>query len=496
MSPMSPSEQLFCMVAIFFVGAALGMGLRRYKGYIIFSLKRHGQSGTSSERLARDLIQAFFGCVPLESLIATTREYPIRIRADLQRALDELLDRDAGLKHFCAVHKRYAYEGIRFSGLIAPDDYPAVVASPEYEEVDIGEPQPVRCLHNGLWLLEKNGIRYAAFMESSQRPGHCSADLRFFLVTPNGGPGTTLAQDLLRKLEQAMCQARSYRGKILSLDVDHNYTGRATGLIVHKLRKVQRSEVILPERVLELLDRNVIRFAAQRQRLLHHGQSARKGLLFYGPPGTGKTHTIHYLAGALDGHTMLLITAEQVGLLPEYMTVARLLQPSVVVIEDVDLIGRQRTTMHSACEEVVLNKLLNEMDGLKEDAEILFLLTTNHPESLETALTSRPERIDQAIEFPIPDESGRDKLVRLYSQGIELADGIVESIVRRTEGASGAFIKELMRRATQFNLERNGGGMVSLGDIENALDEILVAGGSLNLRLLGNKMQRDDQEGG
>ena len=72
------------------------------------------------------------------------------------------------------------------------------------------------------------------------------------------------------------------------------------------------------------------------------------------------------------------------------MTLARLLQPSVVIMEDADLIARDRTQMDSPCEEVLLNKLLNEMDGLKEDADILFILTTNRPEPLETALTSRP----------------------------------------------------------------------------------------------------------
>jgi cell division protease FtsH len=74
----------------------------------------------------------------------------------------------------------------------------------------------------------------------------------------------------------------------------------------------------------------------------------------------------------LQGHTTLLITAEQVSLLAEYMTLARLLQPSLVVMEDVDLIATERTRM-GACEEVLLNKLLNEMDGLKEEADILFI---------------------------------------------------------------------------------------------------------------------------
>ena len=62
---------------------------------------------------------------------------------------------------------------------------------------------------------------------------------------------------------------------------------------------------------------------------------------------------------ALPDHTTLLISAEQVGLLSEYMLLARLLQPSIVILEDVDLIARDRANMNSPCDEVLLNKLLN-----------------------------------------------------------------------------------------------------------------------------------------
>ena len=167
------------------------------------------------------------------------------------------------------------------------------------------------------------------------------------------------------------------------------------------------------------------------------------------------------------------------------MTLARLLQPSIVVIEDVDLIARDRANMNSTCEEVMLNKLLNEMDGLKQESDILFILTTNRPESLEAALASRPGRVDQAIEYPLPDDIGRRKLVRLYSEGVNLTDEVVAEIVRRTEGVSPAFIKELMRRSVQFHIERNGTGEISKEDVTGALDEMLVAGGALNLKLLG-----------
>jgi ATP-dependent 26S proteasome regulatory subunit len=225
-----------------------------------------------------------------------------------------------------------------------------------------------------------------------------------------------------------------------------------------------------------------------RAALRRLGQSTRKGVLLYGPPGTGKTHTIRYLAANLPGHTTLIITAEQMGLLGAYMNLARLLQPAMVVIEDVDLIARDRSQL-GPCEEPLLNKLLNEMDGLKEDADILFVLTTNRPEQLESALTGRPGRIDQAIEVPLPDEAGRRKLVQLYGKQLPLDAAIIAEAVRRTEGASAAFIKELMRRIAQSSLVRTGGASIESDDISEAIDDMLFAGGRLNVRLLGGAQQ-------
>lgn len=97
----------------------------------------------------------------------------------------------------------------------------------------------------------------------------------------------------------------------------------------------------------------------------------------------------------------------------------------------------------------------------------------------------RPGRIDQAIEFPLPDEAGREKLVLLYAHGTNLSEDIVAEIVRRTQGVSAAFIKELMRRIVQFHIERNGGSEIDRADVDAALDEMLFSGGKLNLKLLG-----------
>jgi ATP-dependent 26S proteasome regulatory subunit len=281
-----------------------------------------------------------------------------------------------------------------------------------------------------------------------------------------------------------MAQAGSYRGRVLSLEASDNYSGALQAVKVHRLKSVRREEVILPDKTLSLLERNVTRFVEQRGQLQKMQLSLKKGLLFYGPPGTGKTHTIHYLASQLKDHTTLLITAGQVGLLQEYMQLARFLQPAMVVLEDVDLIARARTAMRNACEESILNQLLNEMDGLREDAQVLFVLTTNRPDQLEQALTSRPGRIDQTIEFPLPDDDGRRKLIKLYGAGLNLDEELLALLVKKTKGGSGAFMKELMRRSAQFLVE-SGEKHLGQPHIEAALDEMIFSGGNLNAKLLG-----------
>lgn len=448
-------------------------------------LQRRSRSAGGHSEVAPLLIAHFRPTPPADITIAE-RKFPFRVRADLQRAIDRLFGDQTRILHFCGVRREYSHEGLHLSDcIIESQHYPAISIPPEYEEIDIGEEEPIRVLKNGLWLLEGDGVRYAVLLSPVGHYGRTTG-LKFEVGTPNSMPGTRITQEFFKHLEQSILKADSYRGKILSLEeAEHSYSGESTGITVHKLRTVEREQVILPESTLSLLERNIIQFVKQRPRLAQYRQATKKGLLFYGPPGTGKTHTIHYLARALEGHTTLLISAEQVALLAEYMTLARLLQPSMVVIEDVDLIARDRSTMESACEEVLLNKLLNEMDGLKEEADILFVLTTNRPEALEAALASRPGRIDQAIEFPRPDSVGREKLVLLYAQGAKLPSEVITEIVQRTDGVSAAFIKELLRRIIQFHIERNGDSEISHADVDSALNEMLFGGGSLNLKLLG-----------
>lgn len=429
---------------------------------------------------ACDALDWHFAGIAQTQLVTVVRQFPAHMRTDVQIAVDKLF---ASPICFFGIHEEFRYETTNFARLMKGGRNAQTLAPPQYHEVDIGETAPVKCLRNGLWLCRSGELPYAVFLCADRDSNE--AITRIEIAVPGGAAGAAFVQRCFVELEEAVHAARSYRGKILSFDVDANYRGRSIGVMVHRLPPVDREEVILPEQTLRLLDRNVLKFIGSRDALRRLGQSTRKGILLYGPPGTGKTHTIRYLATNLPGHTTLIITAEQVAFLGAYMSLARLLQPTMVVIEDVDLIARDRDEMGGPCEEVLLNKLLNEMDGLKEDADILFVLTTNRPEELESALAGRPGRIDQAIEVLLPDEIGRGKLVRLYGRGLPLGEAVVDEAVRRTEGVSAAFIKELMRRVAQSAVARDGGNSVMTADIDEALNDMLFAGGRLNVKLLG-----------
>ena len=432
------------------------------------------------QRLARHF-------VPMRphEMLSTSRTYPLRQQADLQKALDDLFGERTVPRNFVGIRQEYRQEVVDFSKLLE-QNRALEVAPAQLEDVDIGGGETVRCLKNGLWLLQDERGPYAVVLSQHEDYGKGSTVI-VEVATPPGELGAELSSRVFDALESQLSKGSCYRGRVLSLEAGHHFTGHASRIRVHQLEPVAREEIILPEPTLRAVERNVLRFAEQRSSLRALGLSTQKGLLFHGAPGTGKTHCIRYLAGRLPGHTTLLVTAEEMGVLPEYMALARLLQPALVVIEDADLIGRERTARTSACDEVMLNRLLNELDGLRERADVFFILTTNRPESLEPALASRPGRIDQAIEFPLPDEELRRRLIALYARTLPLPAALMDDLARRTDGASPAFIKEFLRRIAQHHLDAETKGDVTRATAEAALHEMLFSGGALNAKLLGGE---------
>jgi hypothetical protein len=437
---------------------------------------------TGRSALRRRLAKHFRG-TPVQQIVTAARTFPTASRVDIQSTLNDFFARKSGYQ-LLGIHSIMGHEITGLAQLLSPSPIPTEIGPLQHDEIDIGEAEPVRCLKNGLWLATEGNMPYAVLMGPSIQRG-CPAGVLVEIAIPAGETGSEFSQVFFRQVEIGVSAGRAYRGRVISLEQEQHFAGFGGTVKVHRLHKVAKDQVILPQKTLALLERNIHKFVSIRDRIKERDFSAKKGLLFYGPPGTGKTHTIHYLASELPGHTTLLVTAEQVAWIGEYFRLARFLQPSIMIIEDVDLIARSRDHIGTPFQEALLNKLLNEMDGLREDAEVIFILTTNRPDNLESALTARPGRIDQAIEFPLPDEDGRAKLIRLYSRGLEIDGDVISATVSKTKGTSAAFIKELMRRSAQFHFETAGDGRLRSSSVDSALEEMVFTGGALNLKLLG-----------
>ena len=195
-----------------------------------------------------------------------------------------------------------------------------------------------------------------------------------------------------------------FRGKVLSFSFTE---WGGFGVTFHHLPAVGRDDIVLPPGTLDAIERHTVGISRHADALRAAGRHLRRGLLLYGPPGTGKTLSVMYLCGQMPGRTTLLLSGPGAGALGQAAAIARSLQPAMIVLEDVDLVAAGRTQPGMGTNPLLF-QLLNEMDGLADDADVVFVLTTNRVDLLEPALAARPGRIDQAVEINLPDSGADD----------------------------------------------------------------------------------------
>jgi ATP-dependent 26S proteasome regulatory subunit len=180
-----------------------------------------------------------------------------------------------------------------------------------------------------------------------------------------------------------------------------------------------------------------------------------------------------YLVGRMPGRTTVLLSGGFAGLVGAACTLARELEPATVIMEDVDLFAHERDFEDPY--GPILFQLLNEMDGLAADADVLFLLTSNRPDMLESALAERPGRIDQKIELPLPDADSRRRLIDVYGRGLDVRADRLDPLVERLEGVSSAHVKELLRKAALLSaMESSGPLVVEDRHLEEAAADLAV----------------------
>jgi hypothetical protein len=414
---------------------------------------------------------------------------------NVQLAFEAYLEQEGHSAELLGVFsEQKRYMGLTFSDLVAqrpagmgmmgpPPPMPGPV---EYSNVTLADGSILPCLQSGLFLIKDHSEPLAALVSIPAEHGPRRGGVYVEVIAPTREREERFLTDLRRLVRDR----NVYRNQVLSLTID--MYGQF-GLYFHQLPKVDRDQIILPEEVLERVERHTIRFARHRDRLLAAGQHLKRGLLLHGPPGTGKTLTAMYLAAQMRERTILLLTGRSLGLLQRTATMARALQPSMVILEDVDLIAEERTRSPMGSGPL-LYELLNEMDGLADDVDTIFLLTTNRPDLLEPALAARPGRIDQAIEIPLPDSECRRRLLKLYAREVATDVTNWDDIIRRTDGVSAAFIRELVRKAVVFAADEDT-SVITNHHLDEALHELVIAGGDLTKSLLGAQGLEPEAQG-
>jgi hypothetical protein len=179
------------------------------------------------------------------------------------------------------------------------------------------------------------------------------------------------AQAVHAQLDELRSRLNVYRGHVL--DVSLTPMG-GVSLGFGKVPPTPREDVVLPEAVLARVERHALGVSTHRVALLAAGQHLKRGLLLFGPPGTGKTHTTRYLIGQMSGYTRLMLNGRALNAIGAAAELARVLQPAVIVLEDVDLVAEDRSFGPGS--SPVLFDLMDAMDGAAADADLLFVLTT------------------------------------------------------------------------------------------------------------------------
>ncbi len=402
-------------------------------------------------------------------------------QVNLQAGLNAWL-RDSGVTHELIGIIDFHHEDIGLADLLGSSRHshgprPGNVALSNVPCGPDGQVMP--CVRCGLYLVGDGDQHSALLLGGGDH--HDSVTLE--VVSTDDANATWIAAEIR---QQALVH-NVFRRQVLSFGGGDVFGHGETLLTFHRRQALDSSQLIMPAETLRAIQQQVVEVARHKQRLLAAGQHLKRGVLLYGPPGTGKTHTLRYLIGSLTDTTVVQLTGGALHLISEACSVARTLAPAMIVVEDVDLIAEDRGMYPG--QHPMLFQLLNEMDGLAEDADVVFVLTTNRADLLEPALAARPGRVDQAVELTMPDLESRRRLFDLYRGGLDIDRSRLDEVLARAEGVTASFLKELTRRAALVAATRSdddGGELhVTADDLDAALAELLHTRNAMTRVLLG-----------
>lgn len=311
-----------------------------------------------------------------------------------------------------------------------------ICSEPIYTEVDTGS-CIVNLLENGHLLVEKDTTRYVITVDvNPMRRGSIKIE--------------GLAEDQ-EDMNQFVAGVSSIADK------ENFYQGRKLEFsgILRFLDVKDRTweSIALDEEISKDIRFNTLGFLRRCNEWTEYGIPLKRGVLLASEPGMGKTIICRAIMTEAGGITCITTNSYAIDLdnfFYEIYDIAQDLSPSIVFIEDIDIIGQERAE-YGYSHGSALFSLLSVMDGVEEKKEIVTVATTNCVEKLDLALKQRPARFDRVIRLPFPSACQRRELIRRLSEKIPLNDDIQEYLTIKTENFTPAQIQEIV-----FSLVING----------------------------------------
>lgn len=228
----------------------------------------------------------------------------------------------------------------------------------------------------------------------------------------------------------------------------------------------------------------VVKFLQSPDKFVKAGARIPKGMLLVGPPGTGKTLLARAVAGEANvpfysvsgSDFMEMFVGVGASRVRSLFQQAKKNSPSIIFIDEIDAIGRQRGTGigggHDEREQT-LNQILVEMDGFTKNQNVIVMAATNRPDVLDKALL-RPGRFDRQVVVNLPDVKGRTEILKIHGKNKCFDKDITpESIAVSTSGFSGADLENLLNEAALISV-RNSRTRISQQDLDEAMLKIVM----------------------
>ncbi|HET8895045.1 MAG TPA: ATP-dependent zinc metalloprotease FtsH [Gaiellaceae bacterium] len=253
----------------------------------------------------------------------------------------------------------------------------------------------------------------------------------------------------------------------------------------------------------------VVDFLSDPKKYSKLGARIPHGVLLSGPPGTGKTLLARAVAGEANVPFFSMAASEFVEAIVgvgaarvrDLFKNAKEAAPSIIFIDELDAIGRSRTSGVAGFSggnderEQTLNQILTEMDGFDSSTGVIVIAATNRPDVLDQALL-RPGRFDRRVAVQPPDRNGREAILKVHTRSVPLASNVdLGGIASTTPGMVGADLANLVNEAALL-AARRGHEQVQEADFTDALEKIVLGAERKVMMTAADKRRTAYHEGG